>query len=102
MDPYRLALRRTADALLAGGVMEEAFASLATFERCISCFILDDSGRQIGPEVPGPAWSKEGASLQPVANPRDARWDHRPYFRNAVLLPGVEIGRASCRERVWR
>ncbi|EIF33530.1 diguanylate cyclase (GGDEF) domain-containing protein [Burkholderia sp. Ch1-1] len=91
VEPYRAALRLAADALLAGVAKEEAFASLARFDRCISCFILDDSGRQIGHEVPGPAWSSEGASLQPVANPRDARWDHRPYFRNAVLLPGVAV-----------
>jgi diguanylate cyclase (GGDEF)-like protein len=91
VEPYRVALRQAADALLAGVGMEEAFASLASFERCVSCFILDNSGRQIGLEVSGPAWSKEGASLQPVANPRDARWDHRPYFRNAVLLPGVAV-----------
>ncbi|CAE6875649.1 hypothetical protein R69749_06624 [Paraburkholderia domus] len=91
VEPYRVALRQAADGLLAGVVMGEAFASLATFDRCISCFILDDSGRQIGLEVPGPAWNSEGASLHPVANPRDARWDHRPYFRNAVLLPGVAV-----------
>jgi diguanylate cyclase (GGDEF)-like protein len=91
VEPYRIALRFAADALQAGVVKDDAFATLASFERCISCFILDDSGRQIGHEVPGPAWSKEGASLHPVANPSDARWDHRPYFRNAVLLPGVAV-----------
>jgi diguanylate cyclase (GGDEF)-like protein len=91
VEPYRLALRLAADALLAGVAMDEAFASLARFDRCISCFILDDSGRQIGHEVQGPAWRTDGASLQPVADPRDARWDHRPYFRNAVLLPGVAV-----------
>ncbi len=76
---------------LLGFPMEEAFVALAAFERCISCFILDDSGRQIGNEVRGPAWNGGGASLHPVANPRHARWDHRPYFRNAVLLPGVAV-----------
>jgi hypothetical protein len=91
VEPYRVALSRAADDLLAGVSMDQAFASLATFDRCISCFILDDSGRQIGHEVLGPAWSSEAASLQPVANPRDARWDHRPYFRNAVLFPGVVV-----------
>ena len=91
VEPYRAALRLAADALLAGVVKDESFASLASFDRCISCFILDDSGRQIGHEVRGPAWSSAGASLHPVANPRDARWDHRPYFRNAVLLPGVAV-----------
>jgi EAL domain-containing protein (putative c-di-GMP-specific phosphodiesterase class I) len=91
VEPYRIELRLAADALAAGVAMDEAFATLARFERCISCFILDDSGRQVGHEVSGPAWSREGASLQPVANPRDARWDHRPYFRNAVLLPGVAV-----------
>ncbi|WP_341316139.1 bifunctional diguanylate cyclase/phosphodiesterase [Paraburkholderia sp. IMGN_8] len=91
VEPYRLALSRAADELIAGVVMDEAFAFLATFERCVSCFILDDSGRQVGSEVPGPAWSSDAASLHPVANPRDARWDHRPYFRNAVLLPGVPV-----------
>ncbi|KPD14662.1 bifunctional diguanylate cyclase/phosphodiesterase [Paraburkholderia nemoris] len=91
VEPYRGALRRAADALIAGVSVGEAFAFLATFERCISCFVLDDSGRQVGVEVRGPAWSGDGASLQPVANPQDARWDHRPYFRNAVLLPGVAV-----------
>jgi hypothetical protein len=91
VEPYRVALREAADALHAGVAMDRAFSSLATLERCVSCFILDASGRQLGPEVPGPAWSMEGASLHPVANPRDARWDHRPYYRNAVLLPGVAI-----------
>ncbi|OAJ62525.1 diguanylate phosphodiesterase [Paraburkholderia ginsengiterrae] len=91
VEPYRAGLLLAADALLDGVLMDEAFATLATFERCISCFILDDSGRQIGHEVPGPAWRSDVASLHPVANPRDARWDHRPYYRNAVLLPGVAV-----------
>lgn len=91
VEPYRAGLRAAADALQAGVVMDDAFAALSRFERCISCFILDDSGRQVGPEVPGPAHDSKGASLHPVANPRDARWDHRPYFRNAVLLPGVAV-----------
>ncbi|HEX3380441.1 MAG TPA: bifunctional diguanylate cyclase/phosphodiesterase [Paraburkholderia sp.] len=91
VEPYRLELRRAAGRLRAGADMDDAFALLATFERCISCFILDDTGRQIGHEMRGPAWCEDAASLQPVANPRDARWDHRPYFRNAVLLPGEAI-----------
>lgn len=91
MEPYRRELRCAADGLRAGVTMDDAFAMLATFERSISCFILDDTGRQIGHEVRGPAWCEDAASLQPVANPRDARWDHRPYFRNAVLLPGEAI-----------
>ncbi|MEX3787403.1 EAL domain-containing protein [Paraburkholderia sp. BR14374] len=91
LEPYRLELRRAADGLRAGVTMDDAFALVATFKRCISCFLLDHTGRQIGHEVRGPAWCKDAASLQPVANPRDARWDHRPYFRNAVLLPGEAI-----------
>ncbi|MGF6963360.1 diguanylate cyclase (GGDEF)-like protein [Paraburkholderia sp. WC7.3g] len=91
VEPYRLELLRAADRLRTGVVMDDAFAVLATFGRCISCFILDDTGRQLGHELRGPAWVKDAASLQPVANPRDARWDHRPYFRNAVLLPGEAI-----------
>jgi len=71
--------------------MDDAFAALAQQALCISCFILDEEGRQVGPEVTGVAGANSGASLQPVANPRDARWDHRPYFRNAVLLPGVPV-----------
>ncbi|MGF6649908.1 diguanylate cyclase (GGDEF)-like protein [Paraburkholderia youngii] len=91
LEPYRVELRRAADGLRAGVTMDDVFALLATFKRCISCFLLDDTGRQIGHEVRGRAWCKDAASLQPVANPRDARWDHRPYFRNAVLLPGEAI-----------
>ena len=91
VEPYRLALSRAADDLLAGVLMEQAFGALATLERCVSCFILNDSGRQIGNELRGPAWNGGAASLHPVANPQHARWDHRPYFRNAVLLPGVVV-----------
>lgn len=91
VEPYRAALRVAAEALIAGAAVEDAFAGIAQFERCISCFILDEFGRQVGGEVRGPVWSSDGASLHPVANPRDARWDHRPYFRNAVLLPGVAV-----------
>ncbi|HEV3424812.1 MAG TPA: bifunctional diguanylate cyclase/phosphodiesterase [Paraburkholderia sp.] len=91
VEPYRLALRGAADALLNGVAMDDAFAELAQQALCISCFILDDQGRQIGPEVTGRAGANSGDSLQPVADPRDARWDHRPYFRNAVLLPGVPV-----------
>jgi hypothetical protein len=91
VEPYRVALRGAADALIAGVEVQAAFAALVRFERCITCFVLDEFGRQVGVEVPGPAWSGAGASLHPVANLRDGRWDHRPYFRNAVLLPGVPV-----------
>jgi diguanylate cyclase (GGDEF)-like protein len=91
VEPYRIALRNAADAVLNGVGMEDAFAGLAQHELCISCFMLDERGRQIGPEVMGVAGSSLGDSLEPVADPRDARWDHRPYFRNAVLLPGVPV-----------
>jgi diguanylate cyclase (GGDEF)-like protein len=91
LQPYRAALRSAADALMNGVAMEHAFAELAHKALCISCFILDDTGRQIGHEIPGRAAAHDGESLQPVADPRDARWDHRPYFRNAVLLPGVPV-----------
>jgi diguanylate cyclase (GGDEF)-like protein len=91
VQPYRVALRDAAEALRNGVTMDQAFADLAQQELCVSCFILDDRGRQIGPEVPGKAGVPGGESLQPVADPRDARWDHRPYFRNAVLLPGVPV-----------
>ncbi|WP_144151321.1 bifunctional diguanylate cyclase/phosphodiesterase [Paraburkholderia sp. BCC1885] len=91
VEPYRFALRSAADALLCGVSMEEAFADLAQQELCISCFMLDERGRQIGAEVTGVAGAQPGESMEPVADPRDARWDHRPYFRNAVLLPGVPV-----------
>jgi hypothetical protein len=89
--PYRQALDAGVDAWLKGVPLNDAFYDLAQLELCISCFVLDDTGRQIGHEVPGRASGIDGGSLHPVANPRDARWDHRPYFRNAVLRPGVPI-----------
>nr|WP_259295122.1 bifunctional diguanylate cyclase/phosphodiesterase [Paraburkholderia sp. DHOC27] len=91
VQPYRMALRDAADALLNGVAMEEAFAALARQELCVSCFMLDAQGRQIGIEVCGTAGVGDVKSLRPVADPRDARWDHRPYFRNAVLLPGIPV-----------
>ncbi|MBN3762434.1 bifunctional diguanylate cyclase/phosphodiesterase [Burkholderia sp. Ac-20365] len=89
--PYRRALDVGVDAWLRGVPLNDAFYDLAQMELCISCFVLDDTGRQIGHEVTGKASVIDGGSLHPVANPRDARWDHRPYFRNAVLRPGVPI-----------
>jgi diguanylate cyclase (GGDEF)-like protein len=91
VQPYRMALRDAADALMSGLPLDDAFADLARQDLCISCFVLDDRGRQIGHEVTGVAGAFNAESLQPVADPRDARWDHRPYFRNAVLLPGVPV-----------
>jgi diguanylate cyclase (GGDEF)-like protein len=91
VEPYRMALREAAAALTNGILMDDAFADLAGQALCISCFMLDDRGRQVGPEVTGVAGANIDDSLQPVADPRDARWDHRPYFRNAVLLPGVPV-----------
>lgn len=91
VQPYRIALRDAAHALLNGVAMADAFAGLAQHALCISCFMLDEHGRQIGAEVPGMAGASSGESLQPVADPSYARWDHRPYFRNAVLLPGVPV-----------
>jgi diguanylate cyclase (GGDEF)-like protein len=89
--PYRQALDVAVDAWLKGVPLNDAFYDLSQLELCISCFVLDDIGRQIGLEVLGKASAIDGGSLHPVANPRDARWDHRPYFRNAVLRPGVPI-----------
>jgi len=91
VEPYRLALDTAARALRKGVPVHDAFAGLAQHELCISCFILDDVGRQVGLEVPGKASAVPGGSLYPVSNPRNARWDHRPYFRNAVLRPGVPV-----------
>lgn len=91
LGPYRQALDTGVDAWLKGMPLNDAFYDLAQLELCISCFVLDDMGRQIGHEVPGKASAIDGGSLHPVANPRDARWDHRPYFRNAVLRPGVPV-----------
>ncbi|SIT49860.1 Diguanylate cyclase/phosphodiesterase [Paraburkholderia piptadeniae] len=89
--PYRRALDAGVDAWLKGVPLDDAFCDLAQLELCVSCFVLDETGRQIGHEVMGKASAFEGGSLHPVANPRDARWDHRPYFRNAVLRPGVPV-----------
>jgi hypothetical protein len=91
VHPYRQALGTAADAWLEGAPVNDAFHELSQLELCISCFVLDDRGRQVGLEVPGKASVIDGGSLHPVANPRDARWDHRPYFRNAVLRPGVPV-----------
>jgi diguanylate cyclase (GGDEF)-like protein len=91
IEPYRITLCGAADALLAGLPMREACAALTQLPLCISCFLLDERGRQIGPEVTGVARASLSDTLQPVTDPRDARWDHRPYFRNAVLQPGVPV-----------
>ncbi|WP_144113432.1 bifunctional diguanylate cyclase/phosphodiesterase [Paraburkholderia sp. BCC1886] len=91
VEPYRAALQKAVAAMHDGHAEADAFAELARSPRCISCFHLDDSGRQIGQEIPGPAWRREPGSLHVASQPRGGRWDHRPYFRNAVLRPGVAV-----------
>nr|WP_240655506.1 bifunctional diguanylate cyclase/phosphodiesterase [Paraburkholderia phosphatilytica] len=91
VQSYRKALIAAANGLANQALPGEAFATLCALPHCISCFILDPTGRQIGPDIAGAAATLAGTSLHPVADPAEARWDHRPYFRNAVLRPGVPV-----------
>ena len=53
------------------------------------CFVLDDTGKQIGRNI-NSAYAREtgDARLRPLAKAKGASWHHRPYFRRAMESPG--------------
>lgn len=58
-------------------------------ERVWRCFVLDESGCQIGRSINSRAAREVGdPRLVPMARTKGASWHHRPYFRRAMEAPG--------------
>ena len=91
LAPYLAMLTSAATALSNGANIEEAIAPMAKLELCKRCFILDDTGRIVGPEIIGRAGPGADFRLGPLAGPQSGRWDHRPYYWKAVASMGMAV-----------
>jgi diguanylate cyclase (GGDEF)-like protein len=91
LAPYLAMLTSAANALSNGANIEEAIAPMAKLDLCKRCFVLDETGRIIGPEIIGRAGPGSDFRLSPLAGPQSGRWDHRPYYWKAVASIGTAV-----------
>jgi len=91
LAPYLATLTSAATALSNGANIEEAIAPMAKLELCKRCFVLDETGRIVGPEIIGRAGPGADFRLGPLAGPQSGRWDHRPYYWKAVASMGMAV-----------
>ena len=91
LAPYLAMLTNAANALSNGANIEEAIAPMAKLELCKRCFVLDETGRIVEPEILGRAGPGADFRLGPLAGPQSGRWDHRPYYWKAVASMGVAV-----------
>jgi len=91
LAPYLAMLTSAANALSNGANIEEAIAPMAKLELCKRCFVLDDTGRIVEPEIIGRAGPGADFRLGPLAGPQSGRWDHRPYYWKAVASMGMAV-----------
>jgi hypothetical protein len=93
--PYQLAIERAAERLVFGRPFEEAVIPFCDLPHAEMCYLLDESGRQIGRNRHGAnAALASGAAFAPVHDTHGACWASRPYFRRAVAVVGeVQISR---------
>jgi EAL domain-containing protein (putative c-di-GMP-specific phosphodiesterase class I) len=91
MQPYADAIELAARKLQSGQAMEAACSEFLQLEDAEVCFLVDDSGRQIGanhlPSIRRPDHATQ-ARFAPLLDVRSACWSRRPYFRRAVANPG--------------
>jgi diguanylate cyclase (GGDEF)-like protein len=91
LAPYLAMLTNAANALSNGANIEEAIAPMAKLELCKRCFVLDETGRIVEPEILGRAGPGADFRLGPLAGPQSGRWDHRPYYWKAVASMGMAV-----------
>lgn len=93
--PYQMAIERAAERLAAGRPFEEAVIPFCDQPHAELCYLLDETGRQIGRNRHGAnAALASGAAFAPVHDTRGACWASRPYFRRAMAQVGeVQISR---------
>jgi hypothetical protein len=64
---------------------------MVKLELCKRCFVLDETGRIVGPEIIARAGPGADFRLGPLAGPQSGRWDHRPYYWKAVANMGMAV-----------
>nr|WP_306805890.1 EAL domain-containing protein [Caballeronia sp. BR00000012568055] len=92
--PYRANLSTAARRLSSGASTEAACADLLALPCTISCFFLDQGGREFMPALPGAGAKAPSERFAPIADASTGRWDNRPYFVDAHAKPQEVIASA--------
>ncbi|MCL4315592.1 MAG: EAL domain-containing protein [Gammaproteobacteria bacterium] len=88
LAPYYLSMQNGASALASGAALETACFKLLKQDKVLRCYLLDESGRQVGANLVPPAQCLlTDPRFAPLANPAGANWSRRPYFRRAIEQP---------------
>lgn len=85
--PYRAGLTHAARRFASGATTGSACAELLALQCTLSCFFLDEGGREFMPGLAGAAAKAPSARFAPIADPSTGRWDNRPYFVDAHAKP---------------
>ncbi|RZU02904.1 EAL domain-containing protein [Rivibacter subsaxonicus] len=92
--PYRDGLLAGAALLGAGQPLAVAAAQLLALPQTQICYLLDESGRQMGLGVRAPEAPEYSRSMVPVEANDGARWSRRAYYRRAIDAVGkVQVTR---------
>ncbi|WP_087047228.1 EAL domain-containing protein [Caballeronia ptereochthonis] len=85
--PYRSSLTQAAARFATGATTQAACADLLALPCTLSCFFLDQGGREFMPGLAGAAAKAPSERFAPIADPSAGRWDNRPYFVDAHANP---------------
>lgn len=89
LEPYVSGLERAAVKLMEGETLVAATSELLQLAETARCFLLDQSGRQIGDNVvPVVRTSQRAKRFSPLLHSEGASWERRPYFIEALRAPG--------------
>ncbi|MDR5856788.1 EAL domain-containing protein [Caballeronia sp. LZ062] len=85
--PYRAGLAQAARRLAGGASGESACAEILALPSTLSCFFLDEAGREYMPALAGACATRRSERFAPIADPSSGRWDNRSYFVDACAQP---------------
>jgi EAL domain-containing protein (putative c-di-GMP-specific phosphodiesterase class I) len=85
--PYRTLFAEAAERMWAGALPERACEDLRALPCTVSCFFLDQGGRECIPTIAGAGAVAVAPHLAPLSKLSIGRWDNRPYFVDALAQP---------------
>ncbi|MBX9630899.1 MAG: EAL domain-containing protein [Burkholderiales bacterium] len=93
--PYQNALGYAASLMESGMPAHAACNGMLELPDTERCFVLDENGIQLGPNLTPPGRSdRTDGRFNPLGDADGANWSRRPYFRRALEHPGrVQVSR---------
>lgn len=89
LSGYTAAVQRAAERIAAGTDFTLACEDFLRLEGAARCFLLDAQGEQIGREIMATRWCGSSSNLfRAIVDASGSCWERRPYFRNAIGMPG--------------